>query len=200
ELNANLFQVPAQYSDDQSSGEVQLTYTGDLVKGVAGVYYFTGKAEGAFDASLGTLGLTSLTKGSVDTDSIAVYFDTTWSLTDRLNLNVGARWNEDDKEATVFVAQYLGVLAPNQTLFDENNLPPGFALFTVQSDYTNDRSFSDVSPRLGLDFQVHDDLMLYFSYAQGFKSGGFDMRGNQLTNPNTVNGYDAETADNFEVG
>ena len=200
ELNANLFQVPAQYSDDQTSGEVQLTYTGDLVKGVAGVYYFTGQATGAFDASLGSLGLTSLTKGSVDTDSIAVYFDTTWSLTDRLNLNVGARWNQDDKEASVFVAQYAGVLAPNATLFDERNVPASFTLLAVQSDYTNDRSFSNVSPRLGMDFKLNDDLMLYFSYAEGFKSGGFDMRGNQLLNPNTSNGYDAETADNFEVG
>jgi iron complex outermembrane receptor protein len=200
ELNANLFQVPAQYSDDQASGELQLTYTSDLVTGVAGVYYFTGQATGAFDASLGSLGLTSLTKGSVDTDSIAVYVDTTWSLTDRLNLNVGARWNEDDKEARVFVAQYAGVLAPNATLFDERNVPAGFALVAVQSNYTNDRSFSNVSPRLGMDFKLHDDLMLYFSYAEGFKSGGFDMRGNQLLNPNTSNGYDAETADNFEVG
>ncbi|MDY6945429.1 MAG: TonB-dependent receptor [Pseudomonadota bacterium] len=200
ELNANLFQVPAQYSDDQSSGEAQLTYTSGLLTGVAGVYYFTGKAEGAFDASLGSLGLTSLTKGSVDTDSIAVYFDTTWSLTDRLNLNVGARWNQDDKQARVFVAQYLGVLAPNATLFDERNVPAGFTLLAVQSNYTNDRSFSNVSPRLGMDFRLNDDLMLYFSYAEGFKSGGFDMRGNQLANPNTVNGYDAETADNFELG
>lgn len=200
ELNRNLFQVPAQYSDDQTSGEVQLTYTSDLVKGVAGVYYFAGQAEGAFDASLGSLGLTSLTKGSVDTDSIAAYFDTTWSLTNRLNLNVGARWNEDDKEARVFVAQYVGVLAPNATLFDERNVPAGFTLAAVQSNYTNDRSFSNVSPRLGMDFKVQDDLMLYFSYAEGFKSGGFDMRGNQLLNPNTSNGYDAEVADNFEVG
>jgi iron complex outermembrane receptor protein len=29
ELNANLFQVPAQYSDDQATGEAQLTYTRD---------------------------------------------------------------------------------------------------------------------------------------------------------------------------
>ncbi|MBL8265873.1 TonB-dependent receptor [Steroidobacter sp.] len=200
ELNANLFQVPARYSDEQTSGEVQLTYTSDLVKGVAGVYYFTGNAEGAFDASLGSLGLTSLTKGSVDTDSVAVYFDTTWALTDRLNLNVGARWNQDDKDARVFVAQYLGVLAPGSTLFDERNVPAGFTLRAVQSNYTNDRSFSNVSPRLGMDFKLKDDLMLYFSYAEGFKSGGFDMRGNQLANPNTSNGYDAETADNFEVG
>jgi iron complex outermembrane receptor protein len=202
ELNANLFQVPAQYSDDQTSGEVQLTYTSDLVTGVAGVYYFTGTADGAFDASLGSgaVALTSLTTGSVDTDSLAVYLDTTWSLTERLNLNVGARWNEDDKEATVFVAQYLGRLAPNQTLFDPNNVPAGFTLFALQSNYTNDRSFSNVSPRLGMDFKFNDDLMAYFSYAEGFKSGGFDMRGNAAVNPATRNGYDSETADNFEVG
>jgi iron complex outermembrane receptor protein len=200
ELNVNLFQVPAQYSDEQTSGEVQLTYTSDLVKGVAGIYYFTGTADGAFDASLGSLGLTSLTKGSVDTDSLAVYFDTTWALNDWINVNVGARWNEDDKEATVFVAQYLGVLAPNATLFDQNNVPAGFTLLGVQSDYTNDRSFSNVSPRLGMDFRLNDDLMLYFSYAEGFKSGGFDMRGNAAVNPATRNGYDSETADNFEVG
>ena len=200
ELNVNLFQVPAQYSDHQSSGEAQLTYTSEAVKGVAGVYYFTGFARGAFDASLGSLGLTSLTKGGVDTDSIAVYFDTTWSLTDRLNLNVGARWNEDDKQATVFVAQYRGVLAPNATLFDQNNVPADFTRLALQSNYTNDRSFSNVSPRVGVDFKLTDDLMVYIGYAEGFKSGGFDMRGNELVNPATRNGYDSETADNFEAG
>ena len=145
---------------------MQLTYTSDRLKGVAGVYYFTGTARGAFDASLGALNLTSLTKGSVDTDSIAVYFDTTWSLTDRLNLNVGARWNEDDKEATVFVAQYLGRLPPNATLFDQNNVPAGFTLLAVQTNYTNDRSFSNVSPRLGFDFQLSDDVLAYVSYSR----------------------------------
>ena len=202
ELNANIFQVPAEYSDDQASGEVQLTYTSDRVKGVAGVYYFDGTARGAFDASLGANvpPLTSLTKGSVDTESIAVYADTTWKLTDRLNLNVGARWNEDDKEATVFVAQYIGRLAANQTLFDENNVPAGFALFAVQSDYTNSRSFSNVSPRLGFDYRLADNLLTYISYSEGFKSGGFDMRGNETANPATRDGYDSETADNYEIG
>jgi iron complex outermembrane receptor protein len=200
ELNANLFQVPAEYSDDQTSGELQLTYTSDRVKGVAGVYYFDGTARGAFDASLGANNLTSLTKGSVDTQSIAVYADTTWTLTDRLNLNVGARWNEDDKEATVFVAQYLGRLPADQTLFDENNVPPGFTLLAVQSDYTNDRSFSNVSPRLGLDYRVSDNVLTYVGYSEGFKSGGFDMRGNEAANPATRDGYDSETADNYEIG
>ncbi len=201
ELAGNYFQVPAIYSDDQTSGELQLTYTGDRLKGVAGVYYFTGTASGAFDASLGALNLTSLTKGSVDTDSIAVYFDTTWALTDRLNLNAGARWNEDDKTALVFVQQYLGFLPSNQTLFDQNNVPPGFVAFgPPSSNYTNSRKFSDVSPRIGLDFRVSDGVLAYIGYSQGFKSGGFDMRGNQALYPQTSDGYDSEIANNYEAG
>jgi iron complex outermembrane receptor protein len=101
----------------------------------------------------------------------------------------------------VFVAQYAGRLAADQTFFDQNNLPPGFVMIGVpQSDYSNDRSFSNVSPRLGFDFRVTDDLLAYISYSEGFKSGGFDMRGNALANPDTRNGYDAETADNYEIG
>ena len=99
------------YSDrpDERRSAAHAT-TSDLVKRRRGRLLLHGRACGAFDASLGALNLTSLTKGCVDTDSIAVYFDTTWALTDRFNLNAGARWNEDDKEATVFVAQYLGRL------------------------------------------------------------------------------------------
>jgi iron complex outermembrane receptor protein len=206
EMNFNIFQVPAQYGDDQTTGEIQLTYTSDLVKGVGGLYYFDGNAHGAFDASLGSnpapLGpLTSLTKGSVDTESIAAYVDTTWTLTERLNLNVGARWNQDDKTATVFVQQYLGLLAPDQTLFDPNNVPAGFTpLGLPQSNYTASRTFSDVSPRLGFDWKATDDLLAYVSYSQGFKSGGFDMRGNATAFPGTKDGYDSETADNYEAG
>ena len=37
-------------------------------------------------------------------------------------------------------------------------------------------------------------------YSRGFKSGGFDMRGNALLNPSTENGYNSETANNYELG
>jgi iron complex outermembrane recepter protein len=201
ELNANLFQVPAEYSDNQASGEAQLTYTGASLKAVTGVYYFDGTARGAFDASLGANNLTGLTKGSVSTESIAVYADGTWKLTDSLNLNAGVRWNQDKKEATVFVQQYLGRLAADQTLFDQNHVPAGFTpLGPPQTNYTNDRSFSDVLPRFGFDYRLSDEVLAYVIYNKGFKSGGFDMRGNATANPATRNGYDSETADNYEVG
>ena len=42
--------------------------------------------------------------------------------------------------------------------------------------------------------------MGYVSYSRGFKSGGFDMRGNAAVYPGTENGYNSETADSYEVG
>jgi len=201
ELNANLFQVPAEYSDNQASGEAQLTYTGESLKAVTGIYYFDGTARGAFDASLGANNLTGLTKGSVSTESTAVYADGTWQLTDKLNLNAGVRWNQDKKEATVFVQQYLGRLPADQTLFDQNQVPPGFiALGAPQTNYTNDRTFSDVLPRFGFDYHLSNEVLAYVIYNKGFKSGGFDMRGNATANPATRDGYDSETADNYEAG
>ena len=45
-----------------------------------------------------------------------------------------------------------------------------------------------------------DTLTTYASYSEGFKSGGFDMRGDVVLTPDTVNGYDAETVTTYELG
>ena len=222
ELNTNLFQVPGHYADHQSSGEGQLTFTNDWVKAVGGVFYMDSTACGQFDASIGVLSapppagfglyLTSLTAGCVLTKTTAVYADATWKLTSRLNLDTGLRWNRDDKTASVYVAQYASAaptqLLPNQTFFDPSNVPAGFFPFGgglngtpgLESDYTNERTFANVSPRLGVDFHFTSEILGYLMYSKGFKSGGFDMRGNQLVYPATQNGYNSETADNFELG
>ena len=171
ELNANLFQVPAEYSDDQTSGEVQLTYTGDKLKGVAGVYYFDGTARGAFDASLGAINLTSLTKGSVDTESIAVYFDATWSLTDRLNLNAGVRWNRG-RQGSDGVRRAVPRPAGRrmQTLFDQNNVPAGLHP-AGRAEQLHERSqlLRCARRASASTSSVTDDVLAYVSYSQGLQ-------------------------------
>jgi iron complex outermembrane receptor protein len=219
ELNENLFQVPGAYHDQQSSGEAQLTFLNDLVKAVGGVFYMDSTACGSYNASLGVLAapppygyglyLTSVVEGCVLTKSTAVYADSTWKLTDRLNLDAGVRWNDDDKTAHVYQAQFASVapnqLAPNQQFFNPSAPPPGFFLFPtpaagILTNYTNSRAFVNVSPRLGFDFHWTPQVMTYVSYSKGFKSGGFDMRGNATVYPQTENGYNSETADNYEAG
>src|SRR6202166_1504081 len=206
ELDANLFQVPAQYSEHQASGEGQLTFTNDLVKAVGGLFYMNSTACGTYNASLGVLAtaldlyLTSIVDGCVQTKSTAVYTDTAWKLTDQLNLDAGVRWNQDKKNATVYQAQYASIapnqLQPNQTFFDPSKPPPGFFLFPhpaagILTNYDNSRTFSNVSPRLGFDYHLTPHVMTYVSYSKGFKSGGFGMRGNAAVYPQTKNGYDS---------
>jgi iron complex outermembrane receptor protein len=215
ELDANLFQVPGAYHDQQSSGEAQLTFKNDLVNAVGGVFYMDSTACGSYNASIGTLNLldipafdlyiTELVKGCVLTKSSAAYGDTAWKLTDRLNLDAGIRWNEDQKTANVYQADYASVaptqLLPNQQFFNPGAVPAGFFPDPgVVTNYTNTRAFVNITPRLGLDYHWTDHVMTYVSYSRGFKSGGFDMRGNAAVYPQTENGYNSETADNYEAG
>ena len=215
ELDANLFQVPGEYHDQQSSGEAQLTFKNDLVNAVGGVFYMDSTACGAYNASIGTLNLlgipaydlyiTELVKGCVLTKSSAVYGDTAWKLSDRLDLDAGLRWNEDQKTANVYQADYASVaptqLLPNQQFFNPAAVPAGFFPDPgVVTDYTNNRAFVNFTPRLGLDFHWTAHVMTYLTYSRGFKSGGFDMRGNAAVYPATANGYNSETADNYEAG
>src|ERR1700693_3484009 len=215
ELDENLFEVPAGYHDQQASYEGQLTFTNELVKAVGGVFYMDSTSCGNYNASLGVLVpvydiyLTSIVKGCVLTKSTAVYGDTAWKLTDRLNFDAGLRWNQDQKTANVYQAQYASLapnqLYPNEQFFDPAAPPAGFFLFPapaagILTDYNNRRSFVNCSPRVGLDFHLTDHLMTYVTYSKGFKSGGFDMRGNASVYPQTTNGYNSETANNYEAG
>jgi len=215
ELDANLFEVPGFYHDQQSSGEAQLTFKNDLVSAVGGVFYMDSTACGDYNASVGTLTLlgipafdlyiTEQVEGCVLTKSSAIYGDTSWKLTDQLNLDAGLRWNEDQKTASVYQADYASIaptqLLPNQQFFNPAAVPAGFFPDPgVVTDYLGNRAFVNFTPRLGLDYHFTDHVMGYVSYSRGFKSGGFDMRGNAAVYPATENGYASETADNYEAG
>jgi iron complex outermembrane receptor protein len=199
-LNQPVFNVLGAYDDNQTSFEGQLNYHNDRWAAVMGAYYYDGDACGAFNVVLGLFGITDLTSGCVNTKSTSVYADATWSINDSWNLSFGGRWNQDKKTASVYVARYLGVLQGPETALDKDNIPNNLFLLAVQSDYTNSRTFDDFTPRLSVDYRFTDNVMGYVSYTNGFKSGGFDMRGNQSVFPGTVDGYEPETVDSYEIG
>ncbi|NBO66439.1 MAG: TonB-dependent receptor, partial [Acidobacteria bacterium] len=193
-LPAAILDIPAYYADEQFTQELQLLYTGERVQGVAGLYYLDGTAEGAFDTILSQAGIVIGTGGSVKTKSYAAFADVSIDVTDRFKVSVGGRWTQDEKEGTVFRANYLGA-----TRSPLNGGTPRAPLL-VRSNYTNDNTFEKFTPRVSLSYDLTDDLTTYLSYGQGFKSGGFDMRGDVFLTPQTVNGYDPETVDSYELG
>ena len=185
--------IPAFYDDRQFTQELQLLFEGDRVQGVAGVYYLDARASGAFDTVLGLANLTILTSGTVKTKSYAAFADASFDLTEQLKISAGLRYTHDDKTGTVFRRNYTGIRSP---VFGNTAAVPGL----IRTNYTNDRSFKKLTPRVSISYKPVENINIYASYGQGFKSGGFDMRGDAVFTPTTVDGYNSETIDSFELG
>ncbi len=193
-LPSPVLDIPARYDDDQFSQEFQAVFSGDRWSGVAGVYYLDATASGAFDTVLGLANLTTLTSGSVDTKSYAVFGDFSYDVTDALSVSVGARWTHDEKTGTVFRRQYLGIRSPG---FGNGAAVP---IAAPRTDYTATKEFEKFTPRVSVSYKLTPDLTTYVSWGEGFKSGGFDMRGDAVLYPDTVKGYRPETVETWEIG
>lgn len=185
--------IPAYYQDRQFTQELQLLYSGSRVQGVFGLYYLNSKAAGAFDTVVGLLNLTILTSGTVYTKSYAAFGDVSFDLTDQLKLSVGGRYTKDDKTGSVYRQNFTGLRSP---FFGNAAAVPGL----LRTDYTNSRSFDQFTPRVSLSYEPRQDLNFYASWGKGFKSGGFDMRGDAILTPTTVDGYKPEKIDTYEIG
>ncbi|CAN5115893.1 TonB-dependent receptor [soil metagenome] len=180
------------YEDDQLSQEFQLLYTGERLQGVAGVYFLDANASGQFDTILQAGGFTQGTSGAVATKSFAVFADFSFDVTDRLQIAAGGRWTKDDKNAKVFKANYLGLGSPI------TGVPT--APFATLTNYTASDTYSEFTPRISATYELTPAVNIYAAYGRGFKSGGFDMRGDAVSTPATVNGYDPEVVDSYEAG
>jgi iron complex outermembrane receptor protein len=189
-----ILDIPAAYDDNQFSQEFQALFEGERWSGVFGVYYLDATASGAFDTVVGAVNLTTLTSGSVDTESFAVFGDVSFDVTDALSLSVGGRWTQDDKTGTVFRQQYLGIRSPR--FLNTAAVPLG----APRTNYTASETFEQFTPRISVAYEFSPELNAYASWSEGFKSGGFDMRGDAVLFPGTVDGYDPETVETFEIG
>lgn len=191
--------VPAFYKDEQFTQEVQALFDFGSVTGVVGVYYLNGVASGAFDTVLGSLGLSVLTTGKVSTRSVSYFGDLTWDITDAWSVSLGARQTSDDKTGTVFRQNYLGIRSPTFG----NAAATAFG--APATNFRRSRSDDAFTPRLSVSYEPSDDLTLYASYSQGFKSGGFDPRANfsatpAILQPRILAGFEPEYVDSYELG
>ncbi|GMV29939.1 MAG: hypothetical protein AMXMBFR59_20640 [Rhodanobacteraceae bacterium] len=178
--------VKAFYRDEQTTNELQANYDGGgMARGVMGLYGFDGEAGGQvlnnfFNASFGD------TQGTVYTESLAAYADWTFDFTDRLSLDLGARWTDEDKHAVVLNRGYTDATFTTPT--------------TTVANFDRTVNFTNVSPKVALDFKLNDAVMLYGVASRGFKSGGFNIRANSVAVPRSAEPFDDEKVDSFEIG
>ncbi|WP_312510567.1 TonB-dependent receptor [Massilia sp.] len=195
-------EVPALYTNRQFSQELQVTYTGARLQGVAGLYYMDANAFNKFDTILaGAVPTSTYTMGDIDTKAWAAYFDGSYALTDTVNLSLGGRYTVDKREADVLRQIYFG-LAGSPEMGN-----PGAILFRTDTDLRNgllEREDKKFTPRVAVNWKMNSAHNLYASYSEGFKGGGFDPRlnvvGTRIPLATARAGYAPETIETWELG
>ena len=183
---APIADVKAFYSDQQVSHELQLNYdAGGRTRGVMGLYLFDGEAGGQVLNNFFGL-LFGDTQGTVYTESVAAYADWTFDISDRLHLDLGARWTDEDKRADVLNRGYS-----NGTY----STP-----ISVVANFDKTINFTNISPKVSLGYQATDDILVYGLASRGFKSGGYNIRAQATAVPRSAEPFDDEVVDSYEVG
>ncbi|MBL4894723.1 MAG: TonB-dependent receptor [Emcibacter sp.] len=188
------------FKQSQLSQEIQLSgisFDGKL-NWIAGVYGFHEKASdnssvnlisGTFDIAGFELDLTPVS--SIKVDSIATFLHGTYDVTEKLSVTAGLRYTYDKK-----------------TLSRTFSNPQSGHIITMRQDGVAatadgrfgpplEKSWSEFSPKFGIDYQAADDLMFYAVYSRGFKSGGWSPRP-QVGTENDP--FEPETMNSLEVG
>ena len=151
---------------------------------VAGLFYLSSELDQTTTTLLGPdlvgFELPRARPFEQDTTSYAAFGQLRFEPTDRLTLSAGLRYTNEEKEV---VTSQSGLDIP--TLAEESL----------------SRSEDDLSPSLSVTYEVSDQVNLFASFAQGFKSGGFNAA--TIDPPATdfsETEFEEETATSYEAG
>lgn len=111
---------------------------------------------------------------------IAAYAHATYSITDKLDITAGLRYDYEKRTLTHSTTYTKApadpmVIAPETTIKGNNDA---------------------FSPKIGLSYKASEDVLLYANYARGYRSGGF----NQYTAQANKLNYKPEFTGNYELG
>ncbi len=189
--DADFFEADLAYSNfdedyEQVSQEFRLlSPTGRTIEYVLGIY--------AHDAELtewrGTAALFAPPASTTrtfwqDNRAVSGYAQVTWNITEDFRVAINGRYTQEKKEA-----RYIRIGGP--LAFTQG-------VGTLQADIRDDLDEDEFDPAVTLQWDVTSDIMLYASYAQGSKSGGF-----QGAIPNATAAqfqFAPESSESYEIG
>ena len=180
-----LFFFHAFSTTDQSQWSNELRYSGSFenVYLTTGIYYLTQDLAYFEQRQIPPAALDITGGGFQDMNSLGFFAQADIVLTDEVTLNLGARFDREEKEAQISAIPFdrclLGVGCSGYDLDDK-------------SDWTA------FTPKIGLQVSPDDTTMMYAFWTKGFRSGGYNMRHTAVLIPNEP--FDQEELSSIEVG
>ncbi|MDA8661214.1 TonB-dependent receptor, partial [Luminiphilus sp.] len=125
------------------------------------------------------------------------------SLTDIFSVTGGVRRTEDEKGFVY--TQYIGADAEGNgypffpgAVNEDGVFAPGLLPLVGEGSGASSETFEQTDFKFGLDATLSDGTLLYYSFSQGFKSGGFVLR--YVESVPDVRTFEPETLDTHEIG
>jgi len=190
----------------------ELDASGTLLKGAlewtVGGFYYDSKAHYLGDIDLAAVivpfaeGLHFLPKEDAQDLNKSAFAHTIYHITDKLGLEAGVRYTNQTKEFSfsqnyasddVIAISATGPIFPTPTTI--TTVPRGAFIFS--NNYVV-ASVKRWDPKVTLSYQVDNNLMVYASYATGFKGGGVNPY--VVASLAELTAYGAETLKSYEVG
>jgi iron complex outermembrane recepter protein len=169
-----------QISDksNQETFEARLSHSGDIVKWVAGLYYFHEANPGQVHIDVGPTVLFTRIEYVPSGHSEAAFGETTFTVAEGFRLIAGARVTTEHR-------------ALNGIFFTS---PDNGATYVDHENFNGGVTFNAVTWKAGAEYDLTPHNMLYATASTGFKAGGLT----QTTSPDNV--YQPEKVLAYELG
>lgn len=171
---------------NQYSQELRLASPkGQFLEYVGGLFYMHGKDEETYRRTLRTTTATQqgIADYSTTNDSYAVFGESTLNFTERFRGIAGLRWTHDDLEYDHRRVSTSAVAV--------NGIQPG----TSSSGSVDEDGWSG---RLGVQYDLTDDITSYLTYSRGYKGPAYNVFFNMQ--PRDTDALKPETSNSWEAG
>ncbi len=202
--NTDIDATPNQIFDvgvftDQSQVSNELRYTGsfDNLTLTAGGYYFEQELNYDENRTLFNGAVRTAGGGKQDHLVLGAFANADWNLNDKLTFTAGVRYSYERKDAEISLIDGGG---------NANGVFCSVVNATCDTDFAEEPTFSNFTPRFALQYYPIEAMQLYTSYSRGFRSGVFNFRSTSaaplLFQQQTTGsvGTEPESLDAFEVG
>ncbi len=214
-LTADVFRVSRPQYEEQISYELRLESEFDNFRTTVGGYLWDSEYN-AWQNTYFFGGLNDSPWTKQETSNFAVFGQVDWDVTDKVTVTLGGRYIDEEKDFcqvftatsdTPSVTDFDGLPKEAVKAWGNSDVCPSWGQGVINnaftdpvtgaaSTFTGNESWSEFTPKAGITYNL-DNGIVYLSYTEGFRSGGFNGRATAASNAGP---YQPELVKSTELG